>query len=137
MVTLTANLPTDPAMAQEAANATMKMVTLAKEIALMSDADKAVYDAALASSTLYQLLEKGSTFLTQIAHMAEETKEPKYYAVAAQIMHQQRAIADTLLKIHADKQNIENNANGSTHDTRKEKNITNGDVMTLFRPKKD
>jgi hypothetical protein len=67
-------------------------------------------DADTARDTLLNMIGKNNTAIDQLLDIARESMTPRAYEVVGNLIRHNADIAEKLLKIHADKQKVQNNA---------------------------
>jgi hypothetical protein len=78
--------------------------------ATQTDADRANTDANFAREILYDVEVKSAEAVEQLLQIAQESMSARHYEVLAQLLSHRGANAERYLKIHADKQKVQNNA---------------------------
>ncbi len=67
-------------------------------------------DAELARATIVQSIAQNNIAIEQLMNISRETMSPRSYEVLAGMIRHNSDIAEKVLKIHADKQKVQNNA---------------------------
>jgi hypothetical protein len=75
-----------------------------------TDGDKANTDANYAREVIYETIQKANESIDQLMEIARESMSARHYEVLAALLVNNANIAEKLLKIHADKQKVQNNA---------------------------
>jgi hypothetical protein len=75
-----------------------------------TEEDKANSDASYARETVYSMIQKNNEAIDQLMEIARESMNPRAFEVLAGMIETNVNAADRLLKIHADKQKVQNNA---------------------------
>jgi len=76
----------------------------------LTDGDKANVDANYAREVIYQTIEDSNKAIEQLMEVARESMSARHYEVLAALLVNNASVAEKLLKIHSDKQKVQNNA---------------------------
>lgn len=93
---------------------TVPTVTVISPSAALVDV-KVHQDADTARDTLLAMIDKNNKSIDQLMEIARESMTPRAYEVVGNLIRHNADIAEKLLKIHADKQKVQNNAINLMH----------------------
>jgi len=98
----------------EAAEAEAKAKAEAERIAAMTPEERRLKlledDTELARQTIVQSINQNNTAIDHLMNISRESMSPRAFEVLAGMIRHNADIAEKMLKIHADKQKVQNNA---------------------------